>query len=204
MYFFFDVETNGVIKDMKAPVSDVDKYPRITQLAYVVFDENEQLVKSFSKIIRPDGWEVPKEEFFIKNNMSTERCEAEGIDIEIALQEYITDRSAAKYSIAHNMTFDSRIVRAEMFRIGADVEFTSEKICTMNKSTNYCQLPGPRGFKWPKLEELHQKLFGCSFDGAHDALADIMATAKCFFELKRLGVIVLDQPKAEKAVYPNL
>ena len=45
--------------------------------------------------------------------------------------------------------------------------------------------------KWPKLEELHIKLFGCNFEGAHDALDDVRATAKCFFELKRLGMVAI-------------
>jgi hypothetical protein len=37
--------------------------------------------------------------------------------------------------------------------------------------------------------ELHRKLFGCDFEGAHDASFDVAATAKCFWELVRLGVI---------------
>lgn len=207
MYFFFDTETTGKILDMKAPVSDVHMYPRITQLCYALFDENEQMIKSFNSLIKPDGWEVPKEQFFIDNNMSTERCEKDGNPIEACMLQFVGDRLAAKYSIAHNIQFDSRIIRAEMFRLGINKEFDSEKICTMQKATNFCQLSGPRGFKWPKLTELHQKLFNSEFEGAHDAMNDVMATAKCFFELKRLDVIVLDQPKKEKvvkAVYPEL
>jgi DNA polymerase III epsilon subunit-like protein len=45
------------------------------------------------------------------------------------------------------------------------------------------------GHKWPKLSELHQKLFGVTFEEAHDAAVDIEATAKCFWELKRRGII---------------
>jgi len=57
------------------------------------------------------------------------------------------------------------------------------------KSTNYCGILGEYGVKWPKLRELHIKLFGTEFDGAHDASADIAATKKCFFELKRIGIL---------------
>ena len=59
----------------------------------------------------------------------------------------------------------------------------------MQSSTDYCRLSGPYGYKWPKLSELHIKLFGEDFDEAHDASVDIEATMNCFFELKRLGVI---------------
>mgnify|MGYP000730892693 CR=1 FL=1 len=38
-------------------------------------------------------------------------------------------------------------------------------------------------------QELHQKLFGEGFEGAHHALADVRACARCYFELVRLGVL---------------
>ena len=59
----------------------------------------------------------------------------------------------------------------------------------MKSSTNFCRIPGNYGFKWPKLSDLHIKLFGKDFDEAHNALADIRATADCFWELKRLKII---------------
>ncbi|MHA7056780.1 hypothetical protein ACWGOQ_0006140 [Aquimarina sp. M1] len=61
-----------------------------------------------------------------------------------------------------------------------------KKLCTMLTSTNYCKISGNYGYKWPTLSELHIKLFGEDFEGAHDASADIMATEKCFWEMKRL------------------
>ncbi|MBC7525895.1 MAG: 3'-5' exonuclease, partial [Flavobacterium sp.] len=57
------------------------------------------------------------------------------------------------------------------------------------KTTNFCAIPGPYGYKWPKLSELHYKLFQTGFEEAHNAAADIQATAKCFWELKRMGKI---------------
>lgn len=34
---------------------------------------------------------------------------------------------------------------------------------------------------------MHEKLFGRGFDGAHDAMADIVATKDCFLALKKYG-----------------
>lgn len=59
----------------------------------------------------------------------------------------------------------------------------------MLTATNYCRIPGLYGYKWPKLSELHIKLFGVDFDDAHDASVDINATEKCFWELKKRGLI---------------
>ena len=68
--------------------------------------------------------------------------------------------------------------------------FLKPKYCTMKMSTNYCKLPGGKqGFKSPKLSELHQVMFGEGFENAHDALADVRATVRCFWKLKELKVI---------------
>lgn len=34
--------------------------------------------------------------------------------------------------------------------------------------------------KWPKLQELYKVLFGHSFEGAHNAMADVVATKRLF------------------------
>ena len=50
-----------------------------------------------------------------------------------------------------------------------------------------CKIPGGRAgkFKYPNLTELHEFLFGTPFAEAHNATADVEATARCFFELLR-------------------
>jgi hypothetical protein len=52
----------------------------------------------------------------------------------------------------------------------------------MRASTDYCKIPGPYGYKYPKLSELHIKLFGEDFKEAHDASADTNAPEKRFWE----------------------
>ena len=59
----------------------------------------------------------------------------------------------------------------------------------MHSTTDFCAIEGYYGHKWPKLEELYFKLFGSNFDNAHSAIADIEATAKCFWELKSRSIL---------------
>src|SRR3989338_3900807 len=95
--------------------------------------------------------------------------------------------------IAHNLTFDLGILKHD-YKI-ANLPFPLHgkiQICTMKLSTAWCRLPklnNTTGFKWPSLDELHYRLFGEGFDGAHDALADTHACRRCYFELVRLEVI---------------
>jgi len=191
-YLIFDTETTGVPKDYNASAEDVENWPRVIQLAYAVFDDEEKLLESKVDLIKPEGWEVPNEKFWIDNGFTQEKNLAEGIPIKEAMENFVAVRSSVDYSIAHNISFDGKILRAEMFRLGMTTEFTSIKVCTMRVSTNFCKLPnanGRRGYKWPKLDELYMKLFDVGFEGAHDAMIDVLACAKCFFELKRRGVI---------------
>lgn len=186
MYLFFDTETTGVPKNYKAPITDVENWPRVTQFAWAAYNSDGVLYASFQSLIKPDGWVVPKEKFFIDNNMSTERCEAEGRPILGALEQFANMIDSSQFLIAHNISFDQPVIGAEMLRYGVRAKTRPVKICTMQQSTSYCALPRN---KWPKLIELHNKLFNVGFYGAHDALADVFACARCFFELQKRGII---------------
>ena len=83
---------------------------------------------------------------------------------------------------------------AELLRNGLENSlYEKEHICTMNASTDFCKIPGPYGYKWPKLEELYKILFDESFN-AHNALDDIRATTRCFWKLSSLNVIKFKLP----------
>lgn len=88
------------------------------------------------------------------------------------------------------MSFDEMILGAEFLRPKQANPIPAEKrVCTMQSTTAFCALPGPYGFKWPRLEQLYRKLFQEDFADAHSALADVTACARSFVELKKLGVI---------------
>lgn len=192
MYLFFDTETNGKAGNFNAPITDLDNWPRITQLCWQMYDESGKLIDEQSLLIKPEGWTIPKEKFFIDHNMSTERCEEFGIPLEEALGKLIACMEQSKFLIAHNMQFDINVLGAEFLRKGLKTENKISKFCTMKESTNICKIRGFKGYKWPTLTELHQFLFNEGFEGAHDALSDVVACAKSFFELKKRGLILKD------------
>jgi DNA polymerase III subunit epsilon len=113
-----------------------------------------------------------------------------GVALEAVLAAVASDITQTSVLIAHNMQFDEKILGAEFLRAGRpNVVESKTRRCTMQESTDYCRLPSPYGYKWPTLPELHMLLFGTSFGGAHQALADVRACARCYFELKRLKVM---------------
>lgn len=191
---FFDCETNGLPIDYKASYTDINNWPRVIQLAWLLTDEEGQHLNHNCALIKPEGWQVPTEPFWADNGFTQARSESEGVPIKNVLNQLMLDKQQADILVAHNLNFDHRIVWAEYIRNDMEPRSGMHKICTMMKSTSYCKIPGKRGFKWPTLAELHQVLFNKGFEGAHDAMADVIACRDSFFELLKRGVISLDIP----------
>lgn len=191
MYIVFDTETNGLLKDYNAHPSNVDNFPRVIQLAYIIYNQDGSIRKEYEALIKPDGWKIPKEKFWIQHGYDTEKSLKRGIPMKWALDEFIIDLQSCEFMIAHNMNFDYRIIGAEMIRAKLSSPKKLERICTMKTSKPVLKLPS-RGYgmyKSPNLTELHKYFFGEGFNGAHDALSDVRATGKCFFELKKISDI---------------
>jgi len=189
MYLFFDTETTGLPKNWKSPITDLNNWPRLVQLACLLFDNVGNKISECNFIIKPDGFYIPVEVSKI-HGISNERAIREGQPIKFVLQHFNLLIEQANYLVAHNMAFDEKIVGAEFLRNGmVNSIHTRKKICTMEKTTNFCAIDGQYGYKWPKLSELHYKLFRTDFEEAHNAAVDITITAKCFWKLRQLGKI---------------
>ncbi|MDX2246253.1 MAG: 3'-5' exonuclease [Bacteroidia bacterium] len=190
MYLFFDTETTGLPQNWKAPVTDLANWPRMVQLAWLVYDEKGKEINRANYLIQPKGYRIPAG-VAMMHGITTERAAKEGIPLEAALAAFAGAIEDAAQLVAHNIEFDERIIGAEFLRTEIPNQlFDKPRLCTMKSSINYCRLPGKYGrYKNPSLTELHQKLFGHKFDDAHDALADVVACARCFFELRELGVM---------------
>ncbi len=190
MFLFFDTETNGLPRDYNAPASRTENWPRVVQIAWLVCAADGTELRSYSTLIRPDGWEIPADAEAV-HGISQAAALRDGRPIGEALAELVDEIIGSRAIVAHNLNFDSRVLAAEVIRAKTAGAPPWPSYCTMLLSTDYCRLPGRYGPKWPKLAELHGRLFGRDFEGAHGALADARACAKCFFELGRLGVIEL-------------
>lgn len=203
MYLFFDTETTGLPRDWNAPVTKLDNWPRLVQLAWLLYDESGNKLDERAHIIKPEGFLIPSEAVKV-HGITTERALAEGENLRFVLEEFAKQVAEAKFLVAHNMSFDEKIMGAEFLRGEIENElFQTERICTMLSSIDFCRIPANSGsgFKWPRLSELHIKLFGKDFEDAHDALVDTNACARCFFELKEKDIInILGGPQPEKKI----
>ena len=201
-YLIYDTETTG-LPDWHTP-SDDPSQPHIVQLAAVLIDETGEDVWDMNAIVRPEGWEIPPEATAV-HGISQERAMDEGIAEQDAVTSLMgvcglipeVPMSAPEMRIAHNDSFDARIIRIAIKRYGMGEELMQTwkdfpRFCTMRKATGLCKIPptermmasGRRGFKSPSLAEAHRILLDRDIEGAHDAKADVIATKALFLHLR--------------------
>lgn len=194
---FFDCETTGVpAKGLKWD-ADFNQFPHVVQLAWAFGD------KELSFIIKPDNYEIPPETTAI-HGITTERAIAEGVPFAEVIDEFLTDAAAAPLVCAHNIYFDTSMLKANILRYcgkeyydakAEDALHKGKRIDTMMKTIKFVGALYQNGKpgKFPKLEELFAKLFPGETFPAHDALQDVKALRRCVPELVELGIIELKQ-----------
>lgn len=192
MYLFFDVETTGRPLNWKAPVSNTTNWPRMVQIAWLYYDEDQNLVDAQDYIIQPEGYEIPKEVVEI-HGISTALAKEKGVKLVTVLEAFKKLIDKTEYIIAHNISFDEKVVGCEFYRKKMEHRlFLSERICTMQEGTKFCKIPGKYGkYKWPTLTELHKKAVGKDFTEKHNARADTQACADSFFKMLAVDAIEL-------------
>ena len=112
MYLFVDTETTGLPKNWKAPVSDLDNWPRLIQLAWIQYDKSEKIVMTRSFIVKPDDFSIPKSASKI-HGITTKKALSQGHPIIDVLAEFKLAIDGSKFLIAHNMSFDEKVLGAE-------------------------------------------------------------------------------------------
>ena len=196
MYLIFDTETTGLPKNWKAPITDTDNWPRCIQIAWQLHDEMGELIEDQNYIIKPDNFEIPYESQKI-HGISTELAIEEGNSLDEVLEKFNQSLEKSSFVIGHNVSFDINVIGCEFYRQQLKNSLSSKKLldtCTEDTAL-LCELPGGRGgkYKLPTLIELHEFLFDTSFKEAHNATADVEATARCFLELIRIRRFKEDQ-----------
>lgn len=200
----FDTETTGLPKTRVLTHGLLNLWPYIVQLSYLIYDSNEkELIKIRDCIIKiPYNVEIPQESINL-HGITNDISYSQGINIEIIIEEFMEDLKNCDYIIGHNIEFDINMIKAELMRLNMNIdknmnlyynyiEFLSEckkYYCTMQETIDLCAIKqinkqGKEYFKFPKLIELHQKLFNTSPKGLHNSLNDILICLRCFYKIK--------------------
>jgi DNA polymerase III epsilon subunit-like protein len=206
-FLVFDTETTGLPKTRYINPFALEEWPHIVQLSYIVYDtETNDIVDSKDYIIKlPHYVLIPEESskiHGITNDISAEK----GCFIEDILNEFFYQLRSCDAVIGHNIEFDINIVKVELLRIINGGNETSSQlklykkdlhflthfnnvICTLKDSIAFCNIQsidkrGKPYLKYPKLSELHEKLFNKTPSNLHNSFNDVLVTLRCFMKLK--------------------
>lgn len=189
LVLFYDTETTG-LPDWKAP-SDAEHQPHLVQIAAILADaDTREEISSIDLIIRPDGWTIPDDVSEI-HGITNKKAQLMGVPESLALEIFMkmwgsVDRSR----VAHNKTFDQRLIRIALKRYGfPQMDAWADKDshhCTMRmyQKRFSCQRP--------KLIDAYKDATGNELTDAHSALADTRACMDVYWWL-------LDQQKPESS-----
>jgi len=203
----FDTETTGLPKTKIISPDTLNEWPIIVQFSYIIFDTNlNDIVKSKDHIIKiPESILISEESskiHGITNEISTKK----GVLLTEVLIEFFNHLRLVDYIVGHNINFDINMLKIELLRNIYNNSFQPQEIkhykyelhyisnykniyCTLQESIKICNIKaidkfGKEYLKYPKLIELHEKLFNSSPNNLHNSFNDILVTLRCFIKLK--------------------
>lgn len=194
--FVFDTETTWFINKKE---SDLKKQPKIIQFAWIMWEVNNwdyKEIKRINQLINPKI-PIPYAASQVKNIYDIDVKNSPFIEDEI--DKIISFINEPDIIIWHNIEYDEDMVKLELKRLWREYDYRPKNVvCTMKESVDFCQiLWNWKRFKYPKLWELHKKLFWEYFIWAHDAMTDVEATLRCFLELLKNQTIKIKKEKEE-------
>lgn len=198
--FVFDTETTWFI-DKKE--NDLTKQPRIIQFAGILWDLEDWIFKEEKRVdilINPK-MPIPFESSKVHHLYDIDVKNAPFIEDKIdEIMSYINDSDAI---IWHNIEYDEDMIKIELKRLNQEYRYQPKQvICTMKNTVDFCAIKWNwERFKYPKLWELHKKLFDEYFIWAHDAMTDVEATLRCFVELAKTWIIKIEKPQEAMTLF---
>jgi DNA polymerase-3 subunit epsilon len=191
---FYDTETTGL--PLFSEPSEDPRQPHLVQLAACLVDlETRVTIASMDVTVQPRGWVIPDDIAAI-HGITTERATEVRIPESVAVSMFI-ELYRFRKRIAHNESFDARILRIALMRHAIDAALpdlwkAGAAECTQALSTPILKLPptekmlaaGRRHHKSANLGEAYRHFTGSELAGAHNAMVDVQACMTVYFAIK--------------------
>lgn len=201
----YDTETTGL--PVWSEPSESAVQPHLVEIACLLVDDKTLQVRdAFSAIVKPDGWSWDEnDEAFKAHGITFEQAMDTGIPEARAIEQFIALHEQCGIRVAHNDSFDARILRIALKRYGLPMLTTQDQrdaladsfkaapaYCTMQHAKRIMKLPATPAMirsgkghwnKAPNLDEAHQHFFHRPHEGAHRALSDAEACGRLYLAM---------------------
>ena len=176
-YLVLDTETTGLPLTRSKNFKNIENFAqcRIVSLAIVQYSAEHEELRRVHELITPDGYEVKATEI---HGITHEAAVTLGKPFLKMYQVLDLLLEVSPIIIGHNVEFDMNVIMSESFRKGLPTtRFESAKIiCTLKMVKEIYNKP-------MKLGIIYKLLFDADMEGAHDALADTLGTARVYQKL---------------------
>jgi DNA polymerase-3 subunit epsilon len=209
----FDTETTGLPKSKIINELTLQLWPHIVQFSYIIYDTVlKKIIKTVDLIIRiPENINISDEVSDI-HGITNFISQTSQYKIEDALIHFSKDylNYGIDLIVGHNLSFDINMLKVELMREIINNQNNSndkrmflqlleslddmnpdsqELYCTMQKTIELCNLKaktkyGKEYVKFPKLNELHMKLFNSQPRNLHNSLNDVLICLRCYYMLE--------------------
>jgi DNA polymerase III epsilon subunit-like protein len=203
----FDTETTGLPGSRIINPDTLNLWPHIVQFSYIIYDTDlNDIVDSSDTIVKVKENVLISEEASKIHGITNEISKKNGIDIDLVLNDFFYHFRNCDLLVGHNVSFDINMIKVELLRLIYEKTTVISEIkehkhnlhfltnfnnicCTLKDSTELCNIKaidkfGKEYIKFPKLLELHQKLFESTPNNLHNSFNDILVTLRCFMKLK--------------------
>jgi DNA polymerase III epsilon subunit-like protein len=203
----FDTETTGLPQTKILNPDTLHQWPTIVQFSYIIYDLSlNDIVESKDYVIKVPESILISEESSKIHGITNEISSKKGILVDEVLNEFFYYLKDVDWIIGHNVSFDINMIKVELLRIIYNKKLITQQLkmykydlhfitnyknicCTLQDSIQFCNIQAIDKFgrpylKYPKLVELHKKLFDSSPNNLHNSFNDILVTLRCFMKLK--------------------
>lgn len=189
----FDTETTGFIN--KKEIDNLEKQPYLVQFAWIyweVVDGQFKEIERINELVKPII-PIPYDSSLVHHIYDVDVQNEPWIQSKI--DQFLKVLNEADIVIWHNIEYDDFVINTELKRLERFWEYNPKKtFCTMKETVDFVAVKGNgERFKYPKLWELHKKLFWEYFIWAHDAMVDVEATLRCFLELYNKNIVEIEE-----------
>ena len=170
-------------------------WPYIVQLSYILYDiDMKKTLCCVDDIIKLDDNVEISEKSIELHNITRSISNRKGILISEAINNFNMVLETADVVVAHNLSFDKKMIMVECVRLNTKQYFTNtsgrgvKEYCSMKNSVELCKIErvnskGEKYYKYPTLSELHNYLFGYYPENVHDSMADVLICLRCYYKM---------------------
>lgn len=203
----FDTETTGLPKSYNINQDTLNSWPHIVQFSYIIYDDETTTIVEKDWVVKVPEEVLISEDSVKIHGITKEITVTKGFDLHVILNEFFDDIKDVNKLIGHNVAFDMNMIKVALLR---NIYFNKNNLsaneikeckrnlsyltnyknitCTLQDSINLCNIQaidkfGRSYIKFPKLVELHQKLFETQPNNMHNSLNDVLVTLRCYFKM---------------------